>query len=146
MHGWRTFKQQHKVHGRCAYANQAATESDLGGHARCGSNSADSHHLSFIQSLNETIDVTEKQTASLENRIPFSVWLMISIIAVLACLASGVAVRQRMLFSMLLTPLMAAVVMSLTADLDSPRTGLIRVGVHSIQRVQADLRQAPPLK
>jgi hypothetical protein len=71
---------------------------------------------------------------------------MISIIAVLACLASGVAVRQRMLFSMLLTPLMAAVVMSLTADLDSPRTGLIRVGVNSIQRVQADPRQAPPLK
>lgn len=66
----------------------------------------------FIQSLNETIDISEKQIATVQNRIPPSVWLMISIVAVLACLASGVAVRRRMFFSMLIIPLMAAVVIS----------------------------------
>ncbi len=96
----------------------------------------------FIQSLNETIDISEKQIATLENRVPFSVWLMILVIAVLACLVSGLAVRQRMLISMLLTPLTAAVVISLTADLDTPRTGLIRVGIGSIERVQADLHSS----
>ncbi len=100
----------------------------------------------FIQSLNETIDISEKQIATLENRIPSSVWLMILVVAVLACLASGVAVRQRVLFSMVLTPLMAAVVISLTADLDSPRTGLIRVGIGSMERVRADLHSPSPAK
>lgn len=45
---------------------------------------------------------------------------MILIIAALACLASGMAVRRRMLISMLMVPLMAAVVTSLTAELDVP--------------------------
>jgi len=40
--------------------------------------------------------------------------------------------RRRMLISVILTP---TAVMSLTADLDSPRTGLIRVGAGSMQRV-----------
>jgi hypothetical protein len=101
---------------------------------------------SFIQSLNETIDVTEKQIAGVENRIPFSVWLMILIIAILACLVSGVAVRRRVLFSLVLTPFMAAVVMSLTADLDSPRTGLIQVGISSMERVCADLHSPSSVK
>jgi L-asparagine transporter-like permease len=101
---------------------------------------------SFVQSLNEAIDLSEKQIATLENRIPQTVWLMILIIAVLACLASGMALRQRMLFSLLLTPLMAAVVISLTADLDSPRSGLIRIGVHSLERVRADLHSSSAVK
>src|SRR4051812_8573620 len=83
---------------------------------------------SFIQSLNETIDLSENQIASIENRIPLSTWVMLSIIAILACLTSGLAVRRRLLISMVLTPLTAAVVMSLTADLDSPRSGLITAG------------------
>jgi hypothetical protein len=98
----------------------------------------------FIQSLNETFDISEKQIATLENRIPQSVWVMILIIAILASLASGMAVRRRMLFSTLIVPLMAAVVISLTADLDSPRSGVIRVGVGSMERVQANLHSPPP--
>lgn len=96
----------------------------------------------FIQSLNVTTDISEKQIATLENRISQSVWLMILIIAALACLASGMAVRRRMLISMLMVPLMAAVVTSLTAELDSPRSGVIRVGVGSMERVQATLHSA----
>ena len=101
---------------------------------------------SFIQSLNETIDLSEKQVASAENRIPLSTWVMIWIIAILACLASGLAVRRRLLISMVLTPLTAAVVMSLTADLDSPRSGLITAGTASIERIHSDLNASPNSK
>jgi hypothetical protein len=101
---------------------------------------------SFIQSLNETIDLSENQIASIENRIPLSTWVMISIIAILACLASGLALRRRLLISMVLTPLTAAVVMSLTADLDSPRSGLITAGTASIERIHSDLNPSPNSK
>jgi hypothetical protein len=96
---------------------------------------------SFIQSLNDTIDISEKQIATLENRIPLTVWLMILIIAALACLASGLTIRRRFFLSMILTPLMAAVVIGLTADLDSPQSGLIRVTLGSMERLHADLHR-----
>ncbi|MDQ2842393.1 MAG: hypothetical protein M3Y72_15380 [Acidobacteriota bacterium] len=99
----------------------------------------------FIQSLNDTIDISEKQIATLENRIPRSVWLMIALIAGLAAFVSGLAVRRRFLLNMILMPLMVAVVMSLTADLDSPRTGLIRVGLGSLQRLNFGFEAAPIL-
>jgi len=116
-------------------------QQDLWEQARAASQAAPTAiTATFIESLNETIDVSESQIASLENRIPQSVWIMIGIIAALAGLASGMAMRQRMLFSMVWMPLMAAVVMSLVADLDSPRGGLIRIGAASIRRLQASLR------
>ncbi len=93
----------------------------------------------FIQSLNDVFDISEKQIATLENRIPESVWLMITLIAALAAFAPGLAVRKRFWLSMVLMPLMVAVVMSLTADLDSPRTGLIQVGLGSLHRLNTGL-------
>jgi hypothetical protein len=93
----------------------------------------------YMQSLNAAIDDSESQLATLENRIPLSVWLMIMLIAMLACLASGLSARRHVLFSILLTPLMAAVVMSLTAELDSPRSGLIRVDTSSMKRLIVSL-------
>jgi len=37
-------------------------------------------------------------------------------------------------------PLTVAIVLSLVSELDSPRTGLVRVGQQSLQRIQSDLR------
>ena len=44
---------------------------------------------------------------------------------------------------MIVTPLMISIVMALVADLDSPRSGLIRISQQSMQRVQSDLKVAP---
>ncbi len=93
----------------------------------------------YIESLNSAFDISENQIATLENRIPQSVWLMILVIAMLACLASGLVARRRVLFSILLTPLMAAVVMSLIADLDSPESGHIRVDTRSLERLSVSM-------
>jgi hypothetical protein len=93
----------------------------------------------FVASLNETIDLSEKQHASLENRIPISIWIMLILISLLACLTVGYSLPIRFLLSMVVPPLMIAIVITLIADLDSPRSGSIRVGVQSMERLQSDL-------
>lgn len=94
----------------------------------------------FVSALNETFDLSEKQLASLENRIPTAIWVMLGLIALLACLTAGYSLRVRFLMSMVVTPLMIAIVMSLIADLDSPRSGTIQVGQQSMERVLSSLK------
>ncbi|MBI1737687.1 MAG: hypothetical protein HYR58_00380 [Acidobacteria bacterium] len=97
----------------------------------------------FAQSLNQMIDLSEERLAALENRIPSSIWLMLVLISLLTCLTVGCSLRRRFVLSMLVTPLMIAIVMALIADLDSPRSGLIRIDQQSMQRVQSDIKAAP---
>jgi hypothetical protein len=93
----------------------------------------------FVQALNETIDLDEKRLAAFENRIPVTIWIMLTVIAVLTCLTVGYGHRQRFAMSMIVPPLMIAIVMALIAELDSPHSGLIRVGQQSMHRLQSSL-------
>lgn len=68
---------------------------------------------------------------------------MLVLIATLACIVVGATVRRRYWLAMLISPVMIAVAMGFVADLDSPRTGLIRVSQSSMDRLQQDLRGAP---
>jgi hypothetical protein len=95
----------------------------------------------FIQSLNEMIDLSEKRLASVENRIPITVWIMLVLIGLLTGLTDGASARKRLRPAMVMAPLMIAIVMGLIADLDSPRTGFIRTDVRSLERIQRDLKK-----
>ena len=75
----------------------------------------------LVASLNDTIDLSEKRLTALENRIPPTIWL----IAVVS-------------------PLMIAIVMGLIADLDSPRSGFLRVDRRSLDRLAQDLAKDAP--
>jgi hypothetical protein len=94
----------------------------------------------FVQSLNDSIDLTEKRIATLENRVPNVVWLLLVLMSILSCLTIGVSERRRFWFVMVISPLTIAIVMALIADLDAPRTGLIKVSQQSLRRVQQDLQ------
>jgi hypothetical protein len=87
----------------------------------------------YIQSLNEMIDLDAKRVAALENRIPPTIWIMMMFIAALTCLTVGYSQRRRFLLSALVPPLMIAIVMTLIADLDTPRSGLITIGQQSME-------------
>jgi hypothetical protein len=50
--------------------------------------------------------------------------------------------KRRFWFSLVLTPLVIAVVMALIADLDTPQTGLIRVEQKSMDRLVNDVTGA----
>jgi hypothetical protein len=93
----------------------------------------------FVQSLNETIDLDAKRLAAVENRIPKTIWLMLVLIALLTCVTVGFSQRQRFALSILVPPLMIAVVMTLIADLDTPHSGLIRIDQQSMERLKSEL-------
>ncbi len=97
----------------------------------------------FVQALNQLGDVVEKRLSAEENRIPAPIWLMIILIAMMACLITGYCMRRRLLLEMLVLPLTVAIVLALVAELDSPRTGLIRVGQESMVRLQTEMNSLP---
>jgi hypothetical protein len=99
----------------------------------------------FVQALNESIDLAEKRRATLENRIPRAIWILLALVSLLSCLTIGVSERQRFWFVMIISPLTIAIVMALIADLDAPRSGLIQVGQESLRRVQQDLKSGAEL-
>jgi hypothetical protein len=98
----------------------------------------------FVASLNDTIDLSEKRLTALENRIPPTIWLMLLLIALLTCLISGYGQRRRFWLIAVVSPLMIAIVMGLIADLDSPRSGFLRVDLRSLDRLAQDLAKDAP--
>ena len=77
-------------------------------------------------------DLEAKRVAARRNRVPNSIWIMLFLISILACLSFGFTLRRRFLLSMIVTPLMIAIVMALIADLDS------------LYQLQSDLRSQAP--
>jgi hypothetical protein len=93
----------------------------------------------LLESLNETFDENEKRVAARENRVPPAVWFMLVLMSALTCLTVGYSMPRRFWYVMLLTPLMIAIVLTLVADLDSPRSGWIRVTQPSMERLRQSL-------
>jgi len=65
-----------------------------------------SNHSIFVQSLNESIDLSERRLAALENRIPGVLWIVAHLYFDVYCLLVGYSMRRRALLVMLLWPLM----------------------------------------
>jgi hypothetical protein len=97
---------------------------------------------SYIQTLNQMIDVSEKRLAAFENRVPKAVWIIITVVALFQSFAAGFSLRRRFWFSLVMAPLVIAVVMALIADLDSPHTGLIHVEQNSMDRLVKEVSGA----
>ena len=89
----------------------------------------------FISSLNSMIDVTEKRTAALENRIPAMTWAMLLFMGFVSSALVGISVTSRSRLLLAILPVVVGVVLALILDLDSPRSGFIRVHQNSIMRV-----------
>jgi len=92
----------------------------------------------FVHSVNETIDADDRRIAGLENRIPRTVWIMLSVLALFSSLLIGLSMRKRSLAGMVVPTLMFAIVALLIADLDAPGKGLIRPNERAIVRLQQD--------
>ncbi len=98
--------------------------------------------VKYLEALNEMIDVAEQRLAAFENRVPTTVWLIIFVIAVFQCVATGLSLKRRLWFPLVMTPLVVAVVIALTSDLDSPHKGLITVEQNSMDRLVHDVTDA----
>jgi hypothetical protein len=96
----------------------------------------------FAQALGGLADLIEQRMAAAEKRIPSPIWMTLILISVLTCLVVGYSMRRRLLIAMLVLPLTVAIVLSLVSELDNPRTGFVRVGQQSMQRLESDLKAA----
>jgi hypothetical protein len=97
--------------------------------------------VTYLQALNSMIDIAETRLAAFENRVPTTVWLIIFVVAVFQSFTIGFSLQRRFWFSLVMTPLVVAVVMALVADLDSPHTGLIGVRQNSMERLVHDVTE-----
>lgn len=93
----------------------------------------------FVVAMNEVIDMYEKRRSAVENRIPRVIWYLIAFIAVLTSTAFGFSAKKRRWFSLLAVPLAFAALAALIADLDSPRSGFIKVSQASMHRTYQGL-------
>jgi Kef-type K+ transport system membrane component KefB len=97
----------------------------------------------YVKPLTNMIEVAEQRLAAFENRVPLTVWLIIFLIAVFQSFATGYSLKRRFWFSLVMTPVVVAVVMALLADLDSPHGGLINVRENSMERLANDVTDPP---
>jgi len=93
----------------------------------------------YINLLTETIDLDEKRIASLENRIPLPIWLLIGSVSIIAVFTRGTTLASRFWLTLILVPITIALVAALIADLDAPTRGLILLDQRAMQRVKADI-------
>ena len=91
--------------------------------------------VKYLEALNGMIDVAEQRLVMFENRVPATVWVIIFVIAVFQSLVAGLSLKRRFWFSLVITPLVVAVVLALVAELGSPHDGLITVEQNSMDRL-----------
>jgi RsiW-degrading membrane proteinase PrsW (M82 family) len=95
--------------------------------------------VAFMNSLNEVIDLDSQRLAALQNRIPPRVWLLIIIVALIAVFTQGLPLKRRFWLTLVLGPMTIAIAVGLIADLDSSRSGFIRVDQGPMYRLKADI-------
>lgn len=125
-----------------AEAQAAQIQHELWAHAvSAGKESPTAITTSFISALNDVIDLDTTRMNALRTHVPGAVWLLVLGVAVCGSFASGYAAGAsgaRSGFANFVMPLMIAVVITLIADLDRPRGGLIEIK----QQPLLDLRQS----
>lgn len=99
----------------------------------------------FTSSLNDMIDMDGKRQAALRNHVPPTVWLLLVVVAATVCwttgYSSGLGEAGRHLLPMFVLPVLLTIVMTIIADIDNPREGLIKVSQQSMIDLQNTLKK-----
>jgi hypothetical protein len=99
----------------------------------------------YVESLNEMIDAETARVAALSNRVPTAVLVleMFGSAAALALLAAYLAIAGRGVVGVALASALIAFLLLVTADLDRPTRGMIRVP-DTVLRDQLESMTQPP--
>jgi hypothetical protein len=87
------------------------------------------------------LTVSSKRLAVFESRVPGAVWIIILVVAVFQSFLTGYSLKRKVWLSLVVTPVVVAVVMALTVDLDDPHSGLIQVQQNSMNRLADQMKQ-----
>ena len=99
----------------------------------------------LLPALNEMFDITTARTIALETRLPSLIFDLLITVAVLSALLAGYAMskrRTRSLLHMIIYAAAVSITVYTIVDLDSPRSGLIRV--NAADKALLDLRNSIP--
>lgn len=133
-----------------AAAEQSASkiESELWSHAvAAGKESPSPLTVSFISALNDTIDLDATRLNALHTHVPGAVWLLVLAVSACGCAASGYGAGSsgaRSVLTNLALPLLIAVVITLIADLDRSRSGLIGINQQPLLDLKQSLQSGQP--
>ncbi len=131
-----------------AESNTSKLQRDLWAQAVAASREAPNPiTATFIAALNDTIDLDESRLNAFRARVPASVWLLVLVVAGAGCYASGYgagASGARTGFSNVMLPVLIAVVITIIADFDQPRHGLISVSQQPMFDLRAGLSRPTP--
>jgi hypothetical protein len=89
----------------------------------------------LVQSTNEMIDLEAKRRAALFNHVPWTVYLMIGLVAATAVGVMGYAgglTGRRWSFAAFAMPMLISAVITLIFNIDHPRVGIVRLGQQSM--------------
>jgi hypothetical protein len=84
-----------------------------------------------VSGMNDVINAQGYTQAAWWNRIPFTAWLLMALIAIACNLLLGYGEHRTTAF-LLILPLVVSTSLFLIADIDSPRAGIIRVQPHNL--------------
>jgi len=97
-----------------------------------------------VSGMNDVLNSEGYTQAAWWNRIPIQAWLLMGAIAVCCNAMIGFGARnyrtERLLF--MIVPVVVSISFFLIADVDSPRTGIIRIEPHNLKRLAESLRTA----
>jgi hypothetical protein len=92
-----------------------------------------------VAGMNDVLNSEGYTQAAWWNRIPTAAWLMMIVIALFCNVLVGYGAKRIEPRLSMVLPLIAATSFFLIADLDSPRSGVIRVHPQNLKRLQAEL-------
>ena len=93
----------------------------------------------YERSLSEMIGVAESRLAAFESRVPEEVWIIILVVAAFQSFVTGYSMKRKVWLSLMVTPVVIAVLIALIGDLDDPHTGLIRIQQDGLNRLANEL-------
>jgi hypothetical protein len=97
----------------------------------------------YLQALNNAIDLAGERVAADANRIPGEAWWMLLFVGFVANAVMGTKIGPRRWMLQSILPVVLAATLAMTRDLDSPRSGFIRVTQVDMERVSKDMARLP---
>ncbi len=101
--------------------------------------------VSYLNSLNETIDLESTRLAASRAKIPGAVWLILLTISLFAMWSTGYSAGtagRAALFPLISLPLLITLIITLVFDLTQPEIGIISVDQRSLQELRATMEPA----
>jgi hypothetical protein len=93
-----------------------------------------------VSGMNDVINSQGYTQAAWWNRIPTAAWLLLVAICIFCNLLIGLVARGKSAFLFVIWPIALAICLSLIADIDSPRRGLIHVRPQNLESLAESLR------